>query len=197
MLASKILSKKRSLTKTAREIITDLIYSTFKFPESNANSGLAAVGDNEEMRPDLVANRIYGDQSKWDVLLKYNGISNPFSINVGDLLYALPFGTIDTAYKSPRIIEERTQLNDVVRDLKVSPKDKNRLNNLADKKAITTGKDGKLPPNINKAGDKNVKIKDGKLILGEDVTSVNKENCPIPISRARLQTALLKDKLFL
>ena len=197
MLTSKIISKKRTLTKTVNQIVTDLIYSTFRFPASNSNSGLASVQENEEMRPDLVANRIYGDQSKWDALLKYNGISNPFSIDVNDLLYAIPFASLESVYKSPRDILEREEAAALVAPQTGPAKDKDRINNLASKAAITLGPGGALPPNIAKAGDKNVKIKDGKLILGEDVTTVNKKNCPIPISRSRLQTALLKDKLFL
>ena len=34
------------------------------------------------------------------------------------------------------------------------------------------------------------------VIFGEDVTQVNKDNCPIPISRARLIQQLTKSNLF-
>jgi hypothetical protein len=67
--------------------------------------------------------------------------------------------------------------------------DSNRRSNLSNKK-------GELPPNISKVGDKNVKIKDGRLIFGDDVTTVNKDDCPVPISRTRLKMALTKNKLF-
>ena len=43
---------------------------------------------------------------------------------------------------------------------------------------------------------KNVKIKDGKIVFGEDVTAVNKDDCPEPISRANLKKALIKNNLF-
>ena len=68
-------------------------------------------------------------------------------------------------------------------------KDKNRLNDLSKEREI-------LPSNINKKGDKNVKVKDGKLVFGEDVTSINKANCPEPLSRARLKRSLIKNNLF-
>lgn len=198
MLSSKIISRKKIISKTVKQKVTDLIYSTFSFPISNTSTGLAAVNDFENMRPDLMANRIYGDQSKWDALLKYNGISNPFSIMTGDLMYAIPFASLESVYTSPRDISERGEASENIISRNIEPsKDKNRVDNLAIKAAITTGANGELPPNISKAGDKNIKIKDGRLILGEDVTTINKDNCPIPISRARLQTALLKDKLFL
>lgn len=194
MLISKILRKKLTFTNELGDQVTDLIYSTFRFPTNTNNSGLVIIGEFENMRTDLMCNRIYGDQSKWDAMLKYNGISNPFSVKSGDLLFAMPFSVADGVYKNPRRIEERGQkveepINGILDLNKTLTKDNERLKNLANKK-------GELPPNINQVGDKNVKVKDGKLIFGEDVTSINKKNCPVPISRSRLQKALIKDKLF-
>ena len=71
-------------------------------------------------------------------------------------------------------------------------KDKKRLEFLQ-KKAEA---DEILPPNINKTGDKNVTIKDGKIIFGQNVTSENAENCPENITRARLKQKLAYNKIF-
>ena len=192
MLSSKIIQKKKVITKYGKAF-TDLIYNTFRFPTEGNNGGVVIVGEYENMRPDSLCDRIYADQSKWDAILKYNGVSNPFSIQHGNFLYAMPHSDVDGTYINPREIQERKQQYEVavsgILDT-TSNKDNSRLVNLQNKK-------GELPPNISKAGDKNVKIKDGRLIFGEDVTSINKENCPVPISRSRLQKALLKDKLFL
>jgi hypothetical protein len=202
MLISKIISRKNTIIKFTQQM-TDLIYSTFSFPDGTDGAGVVAVSEYENMRPDLMANRLYGDQSKWDAILKYNGISNPFSIQEGDLLYALPFSSLESVYISPRTIEEREQKQESgSKSQKVSKKDKNRVRNLERKSSknadgVNIGENGELPPNLSKAGDKSIKVKDGRLIFGEDVTTINKENCPVPISRSRLQTALLKDKLFL
>jgi len=196
MLTSKILQNKKVILKF-KNSITDLIYSTFSFPKSSTGVGMAVVSEHENMRPDTLANRIYGDQTKWDALLKYNGISNPFSIQEGDLLYAIPFDSLNSVYVSPHVILERGERVETNGKIppKISTRDKRRTENLANK--ATVGQNGELPPNLAKPGDKSVKIKNGKLVFGEDVTTVNKSNCPVPISRSRLQTALLKDKLFL
>lgn len=202
MLVSKIIARKRVITKYTQQV-TDLIYGTFKFPTGSDGAGVIAVSEYENMRPDLMANRLYGDQTKWDALLKYNGISNPFSVKAGDLLYALPFSSLESVYVPPTVIQEREQKKETGNvDPIVSKKDRNRVNNLArknskNKDGVNIGPNGELPPNLSKVGDKSVKVKDGRLIFGEDVTTVNKENCPTPISRSRLQAALLKDKLFL
>jgi hypothetical protein len=203
MLISKIISRKRTITKYTQQI-TDLIYSTFSFPTGSDGAGVTAVSEYENMRPDLMANRLYGDQTKWDAMLKYNGISNPFSVKAGDLLYALPFSALESVYVPPRDIAEREQKKETgAKSQVVSKKDKNRVNNLVRKNnnkncdGVNVGANGELPPNLSKVGDKSVKVKDGRLVFGEDVTTVNKDNCPTPISRSRLQAALLKDKLFL
>lgn len=197
--------------------MTDLIHSTFKFPNKIQNNGLIIVSEFENMRPDLVANRAYGDQSKWDALLKYNGISNPFSLSSGDLLYALSYTSISGVYANPRVINERGERLEILADGSLvgiygsdKDKDKNRVDNLIKKRftgsgsakntteaGATIGPGGALPPNFSKAGDKSVKVKDGKIVFGEDVTTINKDNCPIPISRVRLHKALIKDRLFL
>jgi hypothetical protein len=221
MLTSKLLNKKKIIINSLSQLVTDLVYGTFKFPASNTNAGLTVINDYENMRPDLLADRIYGDQSKWDALLKYNGISNPFSVKSGDIYYTLQFGGLDATYVKPRDIQlrgEKVSIDSngaIIPEAKSPGKDKNRLENLANKNAqrakgaaaaknakavadgVTTGPGGALPPGVNKKGDKNVKIKNGRLVLGEDVTTINADNCPVPISRARLQAALLKDKLFL
>jgi len=195
MIISEILRKKKILDR-AKTKITDLIYSTFSFPNSNVGSGIAVVNEYENMRPDLLSNRIYSDQGKWDAILKYNGISNPFSLESGRILSIIPFSYIEEVYSIPNIINERVGKDDIgVEAIPVNRKDKRRVENLANKASV--GKGGALPPNIAKEGDKSVKVKEGRLVFGEDVTTVNKANCPVPISRARLQNALLKDKLFL
>lgn len=192
MLRSELLNRKKRLGKEEFNA-TDLISSTFKFPKESRNN-LMVVGSDENMRPDLLADRIYGKQMMWDAILKFNGISNPFSIKHGDILYAIPFREAKNSYVSPLIIPIREEKGEFPFNPLLDPKtqqDKDRLRNLQSKIGEIT------PPNVNRVGDKNVRIKDGKVIFGEDVTSVKKENCPIPISRNRLQAALLKDKIFI
>lgn len=193
MLLSDILNSKNQMDVNGIKG-TDLVQSTFQFPEDSTTS-LTVVGMDENMRPDLVVNRIYANQMQWDILLKFNGISNPFSLKAGDILYALPFKDALSSLKAPLNIISRDTGKDI---LPISPlldpktkKDKDRLKNLQDKIGEV------VPPNVNRSGDKNVKVKDGKIIFGDDVTTIKKEDCPVPISRNRLQAALLKDKIFI
>jgi hypothetical protein len=59
--------------------------------------------------------------------------------------------------------------------------------------AYQAGASAPVPPNI--ALDSGVKIQNGKILFGSDVTSVKKEDCTEPISRTKLKETLLKNRL--
>ena len=131
-----------------------------------------------------------------DLLLKYNSISNPFSLYEGQILYAPNLDDLSNIIKKPSRINDigEIEIQDV-ESIFINPKndqDKKRLELL--KKQNKGGE--VLPSNVNKKEDKNIKIKDGKLVFGEDVTSINRDDCPEPISRANLKKALIKNNLF-
>ena len=73
-----------------------------------------------------------------------------------------------------------------------SVKDEKRVEMLKSR----ANKEDILPPNLTKPDDKNIKYRDGKIIFGEDVTTVNKNNCPDNLSRAKLKEKLLTNKIF-
>lgn len=196
MLNLKLFKRKKIFTKENGDNVIDLISNTFNSNKLNASgTGYILVNEDEVMRPDLVANRVYGDQNKLDAMLKFNGISNPFSIDFGDSLICLPYSSLDSLYTSPlNVVEKGSEKKSGEESLFNNPKtekDKARLEDLKKKAGAVI-----LPPNVNQPGNKNVKIKDGKVIFGEDVTKINSKNCPVPISRTRLQEALIKNKLF-
>jgi hypothetical protein len=191
MLISKILRNKLEYVKENGDKLIDLISSTFDFKKGGQfNAGLIRVSEEESMRPDLISSRIYTESSNWDILLKYNGISNPFSINSGEILVSPAFNSMDDFVVSPRAIIEKGKEKALNNENKLinptSVKDKKRVEALKDRVSEL------VPPNVNTSGNKNVKIKDGKVIFGEDVTSINKDNESVPLSRARLIQQLVK-----
>ena len=44
------------------------------------------VKDDDLVRPDRISTEHYGTTSGLDIILKFNGISDPFSINIGEEL---------------------------------------------------------------------------------------------------------------
>jgi hypothetical protein len=194
MLISKLLRSKRTFTKPNGDIVVDMISSTFDFNATSAPAeGYCQVLPDEQARPDLVANRVYGNQQLWEALLKYNGISNPFSLEAGYVLLTPPFRDLEKLIVVPKqVLEKGVELTNRAEDRLLGPKtkeDKKRL------EALKTNVREVVPPNVNTGGSQNVKIRDGKVIFGEDVTTVNKNNCPAPISRTRLISQLVKSNL--
>ena len=86
MLLSKILRAKKFFTKKNGDQVVDLISSSYDFEKTGAVEGFIRIQEDEKMRPDLVSVRMYSDQSKWDSLLKYNGIQwSTLSLNFAQL----------------------------------------------------------------------------------------------------------------
>ena len=195
MLLTKLLKAKKFFTKPNGDRVIDLISATFSFEKIDGYSqGFIRVQEEEAMRPDLISVRLYANQNYYETLLKYNGISNPFSLAPNDILLTPPFKSLESSIVQPKNILEKGEEKVASNETKLldpkTVKDKKRLEALKDKvKEI-------VPPNVNTEGNKNVKVRDGKVIFGEDVTQINKDNCPTPISRARLIQQLTKSNLF-
>jgi hypothetical protein len=246
MLELKTLMNKQYFTKANGDVVVDLIRRSVSFLGIRANSGKAYIVTEETaMRADLIANYFYQSSSYADLLLKYNGYSNPFSINVGDII-RIPSSENLLKYggsgKAIDIVSSRTKNSNFVFAPK-SRKDQIRLayllnrgnttnSNLAKLLALLTsgtvndstvsienigsqlasilqGGSGAVvgpltssyqggnvipvPPNF--ALENGVKLQNGKIIFGADVTNIKKEDCPEPISRAKLKETLIKNKL--
>jgi len=204
MLSLRILNNKYSVNKPHSSIdgdndtFPDITRSSINIEKFRKlpHTKTYMVTEEDKMRPDLIANAVYSDQSALDLLLKYNAISNPFSVYPGKLLFIPEFSDIINCIKRPIKINDISNITiDDTEKIFLDPKtdkDKKRLDLL---KKQSKGKEI-LPSNVNKKGDKNVKIKDGKIVFGEDVTSVNRKDCPEPISRANLKKALIQNNLF-
>jgi hypothetical protein len=196
MLLSNLLNKKLKFEKANGDIVNDLTRSTFRFPNNPVNGGgLTVVTDFEQMRPDLVANRLLGQSKLWDSLLKFNGISNPFSLEKGDTLYILPASNLDQCIVSPRVYPNRGEVSETnpdqistsaILDPKTQ-KDKDRLLNLQKKIGEV------LPPNINRQGVQNAREVDGKIVFGDGNT--NGGGALSSLARDRVKTSLNQNNI--
>ncbi len=198
MLDLKILSNKLSFTKTNGDTVVDLTRRSVSFKGVLVNQGKSfIVDDGLQMRGDLLAKAIYQASSFLCLLFKYNGISNPFSLDINDLIRAPDGEVLSGMLTSPdNINNSNNNWESSTRKKKraelIAPKtrqDKTRLEYLQQNSNTQIA-----PPNIAK--DTSVKVTNGKIIFGADVTSVKKEDCPDPISRTKLQATLIKNKIF-
>ena len=196
MLYIETLLQKRYFTKPNGDTIIDLTFSSLNISaDQPTETSAVIVTEDYAMRPDLIAKSVYGDDSKLDYLLKYNGISNPFSINTGDLLIIPDPDKMGKMFRMPDADTSVEYSTQVAAFQYIDPrniKDNKRLEMLKLKSKNTA----MLPPNMNQPGDTNIKYKNGKIIFGEDVTTINKENCPETLTRARVKEKLLQNQIF-
>jgi len=121
------------------------------------------VKEDEVGRPDLISLEYYNTDSKTDIILKWNGISDPFSLSPGEVLEIptdeVPFYKLDR----PSKFEDNKIKNEFVQGKKLSKKDLARLEALKKK----YNKEVLLPPNVIAVGKKNFNFTaDGNVILG-------------------------------
>lgn len=194
MLLSKLLLSKKTFTTSVGEIVTDLISATFRFGESTFSAGPVAVNSEEAMRPDLLANRIYSDQINWESLLKYNGISNPFSLDEGEILLAPPFKSLNSMIGPPKEVAEKgkepAKKNEKAIITPKTPKDKKRI------ESIRTKVTEVVPPNVNLSGSKNVRVANGVITFGGDITQAKGTTTNTTSTRDRIKEQLKNSNNF-
>jgi hypothetical protein len=193
MLYSKLLKAKSLFTLFTGESIVDLVRSTFNFGVSASSMGPTVVSEYETMRPDLVSERLYASQDYWDTLLKFNGISNPFSLDVGEILLAPSTNTLEKfIVPSKDVVEKGTEPAKKNEAALIKPKSAKDVNRLA---SIRTKTSEVVPPNVNLSGSKNVKVVNGQVILGGDMTQTGANNINQAAARARVQAQLKNNNM--
>ena len=125
------------------------------------------VGDGEVCRIDLVSQRFFGTADYSDFILKYNNISNPFSLTTGDVLLIPDVLAALKNWKSIKPVGVDSDQVETIKDQFISSKrltikDQKRIDYLKKKAAQReNGSSQILPPNFLKEGDKNLRIERG------------------------------------
>lgn len=136
--------------------------------------GTHVVKEWEQMRPDLISIKFYGIPDYWDIILKANSKSNPYSIKEGDELIIPDISAAKRYIKKPRKVSDkaRTQFTDTRR---MTQQDKKRVEFLQSKFAgkANASKEN-LPPNMLKTGEKTKITQGNKIILGANLKTNNR-----------------------
>lgn len=126
--------------------------------------GTHTVDLSETGRPDLIAIKFYGDSNDTELILKWNNISNPFSITEGDILEIPDNEGSLKAWKQVKEVgvsdvDKNTIRDQFVNSKRLTVKDQKRIEYLQKKAAQKqNGSKQILPPNILKDGDSNIDI---------------------------------------
>jgi hypothetical protein len=171
------LDKKPFFKKDDGNTVRDLTQTMFDFRANNYTSLNAfKVSRDYVMRPDLISQAVYNNTIYAEYILKYNGISNPFSIQEGDVIL-IP--NLDSAIKNTNTTQGTAtdnasqRLRDSYKYIdptKIPKTDANSVKfedrNLNKKKTI---KDGALPPNIADEGVSQIVERNGRIYFGEGI----------------------------
>ena len=114
-----------------------------------------------------VLNKVDLPASDLDIILKFNNISNPFSIVEGQYL-KIPVAEVGTKKfnRAPQV-EENIVKQQFVDTKRLSEKDAKRVEALKKK----YDKENLLPPNVIAVGKKNFKFERGKIVFGKQAYS--------------------------
>lgn len=127
------------------------------------------VNETQVGRIDLISIEYYGSADYSDLILKYNNISNPFSITQGDVLN-IPDRTALKEFKEIKPVGDQKEIENPIRQQfldtkRLTPKDANRIEYLKKKASEKENGAQPLPPNILPEGDSNLDIEGDTIIL--------------------------------
>lgn len=132
------------------------------FPENTKIIAVHTVTSDEICRIDLISNKYYNIDDYSDLILKFNNISNPFSINEGDVLNIPDKNVSFVSWKSIKDNKkgsEESIKDQFINTKRLTTKDAKRAEYLKKKAAQrANGSSQIVPPNILKDGDKNIDI---------------------------------------
>ena len=142
---------------------------TLVFLDDNNTIDEHIVTEDQVGRIDLISLLHYRSADYGDYILKWNGISNPFSIKFGDVLNIPNHREALSIIKEIKVLNTSNEpsIRDQFVDTKRLPvKDAKRIEYLQRKASQkTNGAKQILPPNILKEGDTNIKIGNGQIVI--------------------------------
>jgi len=121
----------------------------------------------EEARPDLIALKYYGSTEATDIILKYNNISDPFSIRQGDTIVVPSQDIALVKFERPKEVEENPVKQQFIDTKRLTTKDQKRVKALQKK----YGKENLLPPNVIPVGKKTFRFERGNIVFGKQAQS--------------------------
>jgi hypothetical protein len=184
--------------------IIDLTAASWRIDNPLTVINTAIVTNDFQMRPDLMALSYMQDDSKLDYICKFNGVSNPFAMNAGEIMLICDPENIEDAIVSNPNVDQASQ-STATPDLRDSFFDPNRLSkkdaarlSFMQKKAASTAHPSatNLPPVFSQPGAQEITVKNGKVVFGANVVATNKTNCPTTLTRAAVKAKLLQNSIF-
>ena len=181
------------------EEIVDLTLQSLKIVVDQPMTNFFMVVEETAMRIDVISLIALGSVDNTEMMLKFNDISNPFSINIGDILFVpdIMYARMNLAVQAGNDQQKLDIRNQYIEPEKASKLDpsfsKYNIRNKP-KKADASKAGPALPPNFANIGEKEIEIKGGKIFFGPNV-SKNGKKCEEPLSKSDFLAKLIKNRL--
>lgn len=181
------------------EEIVDLTLQSLKIVVDQPMTNFFMVVEETAMRIDVISLIALGSVDNTEMMLKFNDISNPFSINIGDILFVpdIMYARMNLAVQAGNDQQKLDIRNQYIEPEKASKLDpsfsKYNIRNKP-KKADASKAGPALPPNFANIGEKEIEIKGGKIFFGPNV-SKNGKKCEEPLSKSEFLAKLIKNRL--
>ena len=174
------IDKKKFVTDNNGNQLVDLAASIFSKSAAGLNSyQTVKLTSHYQMRPDKVAFAEYGTDEYTEYILKYSGVSNPFSIDEDDVLFIPDPGQAEAQMKD--VEDEKTEIANQVQtyykftntDFKSNSKSYDNLANKVIPKGTPqqTANAGFTVPYISDEGTA-ITIKNGRMYFGTDAGNI-------------------------
>lgn len=154
--------------------VRDLTCSMFTEKTKAYHSyNLYKVPRDYAMRPDLIAAAVYNNAGYAEIILKFNGISNPFSINEGDVILVPNLESAKTNIQDPKgtDIDGSKALRDSYKYIDPTKIPKNATSDFENRQLVKGADDGALPANIAPEGEAQITYRNGRVYFGPSVAT--------------------------
>jgi len=171
--------------------LKDLTCSMFNLQsKSYVTYSLYKVPAEFAMRPDLISAAVYNSTAYAEIILKFNGISNPFTIKEGDIILIPNLDSVRDII-SPRpgsIADTGKKLRDSYKyiDPTKVPKSDNKFQS----RELINIPDEALPPNITKEGEQQIVYRNGRVYFGQGVETCLQNG----MTQSEFLTTIIKSK---
>lgn len=147
--------------------IKDLTVGAFEMDKYNLSDyKIYRVPNSMVMRPDLISNSAYGTTEYTEMILKYNSISNPFIIDVDDIIIVPQKDNILSVVSPTTEVENNVLVNKSYKyiDPTKYPKKDSTLSDYDNREIEKV-----LPPNISNEVEEPIVFRNGRVYFGENV----------------------------
>jgi hypothetical protein len=198
------IDQKPKFTRPDGIVVRDLTDSMFNLRNKNyVTYNVYRVPRDYVMRPDLISKVVYNNSLYAEMILKYNGISNPFSINEGDIILIPNLESTQANIKKRESKTATSGANTIRNSYKYIdptkiPKKTSELQNfdnrnignvaetsdqigtagLTSAQQVSVGS-GALPPNIAEEGSTQITYRNGRVYFGDSTATCLKSGSSV------------------